>query len=68
MKTKKLTAFLLLLFLGGLVQAQNSPANNNDLVTAGMNAPAFRYEAEKGKTVKSAELKGKVVLINFFAT
>lgn len=68
MKNKILTAFLLLLLPGCLVQAQNSPANNYDLVTTGMSAPAFRYEAEKGKTARSADLKGKVVLINFFAT
>ncbi|WP_243345506.1 TlpA family protein disulfide reductase [Parabacteroides sp. FAFU027] len=39
-----------------------------DLIKTGQQAPAFSYKTESGKFMKSAELKGKVVLINFFAT
>ena len=36
------------------------------LVPAGRPAPAWRGETIAGKTVASAQLKGKVVLLNFF--
>lgn len=38
------------------------------LVQTGDDAPDFTYKAKIGKTGKLSDLKGKVVLINFFAT
>ena len=39
-----------------------------DLVQPGQKVPDFSYKTETGKVMKLSELKGKVVLINFFAT
>jgi peroxiredoxin len=41
---------------------------NSNLVTVGQKAPQFKFEIEKGKNASFKEYKGKVVLINFFAT
>lgn len=68
MMTKASTSFFLLLIFCLAARAQSTPGTNYDLVSAGMQAPAFKYEVEKGKSAKSADLKGRVVLINFFAT
>lgn len=68
MKTKKCILSLLFLVVGSMVMAQSSPEKSYDLVTSGMSVPAFKYEVEKGKSLQSADLKGKLVLINFFAT
>lgn len=52
-------------------QAQENaskPKPQVTLVTQGMQAPDFKYETVKGKYQKISDLKGKLVLINFFAT
>lgn len=41
---------------------------NSTLVTVGQEAPQFKFETEKGKSASFKDYKGKVVLINFFAT
>lgn len=48
--------------------AQNVPAANATLVATGMQVPKFSYEVSKGKSGRISDLKGKIVLINFFAT
>ena len=49
--------------------AQNRPTPEQaTLVKDGQKAPAFEVEMFDGSTVKLADLKGKVVLLNFWAT
>ena len=59
---------IFLLFAGGAVFAQDKTVDSGTLVSIGMQVPVFKYEYEKGKTAKITDLKGKIVLINFFAT
>lgn len=47
--------------------AQN-PIDQNTLVVAGSKAPLFKYEYEQGKFARISDLRGKIILINFFAT
>ncbi|TCD07121.1 TlpA family protein disulfide reductase [Pedobacter frigidisoli] len=46
--------------------AQNEDEGTNTKI--GDNAPAFSFEIEKGKTVNISDYKGKLILINLFAT
>ncbi len=65
---KKYGLFLILfLILGSSLMAQNAP-DQNTIVSKDAQAPSFKYEYEKGKTAKISDLKGKIILINFFAT
>lgn len=48
-----------------LLKAQN---DNADIVKIGQKMPEFTIVSDNGKTMKSSELKGKVILITFFAT
>ena len=60
-----------LLFGGSFkVKAQNNRPSPEEatLVKDGMIAPAFEVQMFDGSTVKLADLKGKVVLLNFWAT
>ena len=59
---------IVLLFAGSAVSAQDKSAATGTLVSIGMQVPIFKYEYEKGKTANIADSKGKIVLINFFAT
>lgn len=63
MKKIFLMTLLTLLVLG--VKAQDS---NEDIVKVGEKMPAFSIVSDNGTKVSSADFKGKVVLINFFAT
>lgn len=64
---KSLSTLLLVAFLGYAGWAQTA-VSDKTLVHLGDQAPAFKYESAKGKSAKITDLKGKVVLINFFAT
>ena len=59
-----------LLFGGSLTaKAQNRPTPEQaTIVKDGMKAPNFEVKMFDGSTVKLADLKGKVVLLNFWAT
>ena len=59
---------LVLLFAGSSVSAQDKSTATGTLVSIGMQVPVFKYEYEKGKIAKITDSKGKIVLINFFAT
>lgn len=65
---KSLSTLLLVAFLGYAGWAQTAAVSDKTLVHLGDQAPAFKYESAKGKSAKITDLKGKVVLINFFAT
>ena len=63
-----LAAFLLL-WNPAPAKAQNRPTPEQaTLVKEGQKAPAFEVQMFDGSTVKLADLKGKVVLLNFWAT
>jgi peroxiredoxin len=67
----KLLASIFLVFSTIFSFGQNNEKQkeaNSALVTVGQEAPQFKFEIEKGKNASFKEYKGKVVLINFFAT
>lgn len=57
-----LTFFALLAFV---VKAQDE---SGDIVKVGDPMPAFTIKSDNGQQITSSSLKGKVVLVNFFAT
>ncbi|MCK9411391.1 MAG: TlpA family protein disulfide reductase [Prolixibacteraceae bacterium] len=61
-------SLLLSLFFASIICAQTTPKGAATFVSMGMQVPNFRFESAKGKTVNIVDYKGKVVLINFFAT
>lgn len=63
MKTLKLIVLIALLPIAALAQTDSTT-----LTKVGDKLPDFSFEIEKGKTVSIADYKGKLVLINFFAT
>lgn len=63
MKKYLFASLLLLLALVGKAQDDNS-----DIVKVGNAMPAFTLVSDDGTTLASSSLKGKVVLVNFFAT
>jgi peroxiredoxin len=63
---KKTLALLLLLALA--IPAIAQVADTTTLTKVGQQVPNFTVTTLEGKTLKVSELKGKVVLINFFAT
>ncbi|MBT3243870.1 MAG: TlpA family protein disulfide reductase [Bacteroidetes bacterium] len=62
---KKLLFISLAICFGWVSQAQVDTSN---ILMNGQQMPNFKISTMDGKTVQSAELKGKTVLINFFAT
>jgi len=60
---------LLALLISASAFAQVAPKSGAaTFVSMGMQVPNFRFESAKGKTVTIGNFKGRVVLINFFAT
>lgn len=58
--------FVCLLTLSAMIgKAQDESA---EIIKVGDQMPAFTIVSDNGQTIKSAELKGKVVLVTFFAT
>lgn len=62
---KKVILFCVITLSSMLSFAQD---NNADIVKVGDNMPAFTLSSTVNGTVRSEDLKGKVVLINIFAT
>lgn len=62
---KKVILFCVIALTSMLSFAQD---NNADIVKVGDNMPAFTLSSTVNGTVRSEDLKGKVVLINIFAT
>ena len=56
--------FVLVLFLSGCGETDPDPAS----VVVGSRAPSFSLASLDGTTVKSSDLKGSVVVLNFWAT
>lgn len=63
MKKYLLASLCLLLALVGKAQDDNS-----DIVKVGTAMPSFTLVSDNGSTLSSASFKGKVMLVNFFAT
>lgn len=68
MKNKIFLCLAVTVLLCGVSLGQTTPEVATTLVSLGMQSPNFTYEVSKGKDATSKDLKGKVVLINFFAT
>lgn len=66
MKTN--AAIILLLFLFSIITFAQDDLESTTLSKVGNNMPVFTTQSLSGKTFSSDELKGKVVLINFWAT
>lgn len=58
----------LLLFLAFSINTFAQTSDEGSYTTVGDTAPTFTFEIEKGKTVDLADFKGKLILINLFAT
>lgn len=58
---------LLLFFFSSITFAQND-LESTTILKVGNDLPAFTVQSISGKTFSSDELKGKVVLVNFWAT
>ena len=65
----KLFLFILMAFAVGSVLGQtvNEP-DKATLLIKDQTVPSFKFEISKGKVVSFSDYKGKIVLINFFAT
>ncbi|MNL12417.1 Thiol-disulfide oxidoreductase ResA [compost metagenome] len=63
MKLNLLAALLMLFSFAAMAQQDEST-----LTKIGDNVPQFSFEIEKGKQVNISDYKGKLVLINLFAT
>jgi len=58
--------FILLILFPFVAMSQQTP--DGSLTRAGQQAPVFSFELERGKMISLSDYKGKIVLINFFAT
>jgi len=56
------------LFILACTAAAFAQADKDSYVKVGDAVPAFSFEIEKGKTVSISDYKGKLILINLFAT
>jgi len=65
----KLFLFIFMVFSVGTVfgQTSNEP-DKATLLIKDQTLPSFKFEISKGKVVTFSDYKGKIVLINFFAT
>lgn len=65
----RLFLFIILVFAGVVVYGQNTTDTDKALLlTKNQTVPTFKFEISKGKVVSINDYKGKIVLINFFAT
>lgn len=60
--------FLLVCLLALSAMVGKAQDESAEIIKVGNQMPAFTIVSDNGQTIKSAELKGKVVLITFFAT
>lgn len=64
---KKILISLFYILITATAFAQ-SEVDKDSYTKIGDNAPSFSFEIEKGKTVNITDYKGKLILINLFAT
>ncbi|MDE1192027.1 MAG: TlpA disulfide reductase family protein [Arachidicoccus sp.] len=60
--------YLIILLMLSVSLKNFAQKDTSDLITTGQQVPSFSFEIEKGKTVSINDYKGKLVLINLFAT
>ncbi len=66
---QKIFLFLIISFTIHCVSGQTTTdIKKTTLVVKDQVVPSFKFEVSKGKTVSFSEYRGKIVLINFFAT
>ncbi|MGG7037102.1 MAG: TlpA family protein disulfide reductase [Flavobacterium sp.] len=65
---KILFLFVLFSFSYGFSQETPEEVTATSIVKLNQKAPEFSFQTADGKTVSLADYKGKVILINFFAT
>jgi peroxiredoxin len=65
---RKIFTMIAALLLGVTAHAQGVAGDNTTLVKVGEQVPSFEVEMIDGSRIKTDDLKGKVVLINFWAT
>ena len=70
MDKSKLFFIVFLIFTGAVAAYGQNPneADKGTLLTKNQMIPPFKFEISKGKQVSINDYKGKIVLINFFAT
>lgn len=68
MDKKIVLCFVVAFFFATTLFGQTTKVVQKTLVSTGQQVPDFKYESAKGKIAKISDLKGKIVLINFFAT
>lgn len=60
--------YLLISFLAMLTVWTRAQDTSGDIVKVGQAMPAFTIVSDNGQKISSASLKGKVILVNLFAT
>ena len=65
---KVMKKYLLVSLLALLAFVGKAQENNSDIVKVGDTMPSFTIVSDNGSKLQSASLKGKVILVNFFAT
>lgn len=65
---KKIVAALLLLLVVSNSLLAQKEEDNSTLTKIGQTVPSFSFELEKGKQANIDNYKGKIILINLFAT
>lgn len=69
MTRSRIILLLFCSYASGIACGQTtSDIKTTTLVTKNQVVPSFKFEISKGKTVSFNDYKGKVVLVNFFAT
>lgn len=68
LKSFRVFSLFLLLFGSSLLGSCQSDEEKSTLVKIGQQVPSFVFNDGTGQEKSSADLKGKVVMINFFAT
>lgn len=65
---KVMKKYLLVSLLALLAFVGKAQEDNSDIVKVGDTMPSFTIVSDNGSKLQSASLKGKVILVNFFAT
>jgi peroxiredoxin len=65
---KFFVSLLMLTFSYGFCQETPQEVNETSIVKLNQKAPEFSFQTVDNKNISSADYKGKIILINFFAT
>jgi peroxiredoxin len=67
-KNKLIIGFIIFIFIAAVYSSLSSGSASTEAPTVGSLAPDFALQSVSGKTVSLSDHRGKVVLINFWAT